>query len=236
MSALSRIARQWAERSFGVDHVSDYGIRALRTGEEAVELMQALGVPKEKALLLVETVYARPVGKAEQELGGVLLTAAILCESLGVDYDEIFERELLRVLTKPPKEMAQRNQDKLDLGLTGNVPTECTRNHLCAVEGPCNGYPRVEWHGTERMRADRMWRDPAERKRFERETGYAGRPNDVGAPRYAVSFNRWALIDLRKPLAEAARPRDEDNLDHEDTWSAKPSQEQLNKEYSVCGS
>lgn len=141
MSIMSRIAHDWAVRSFGADHVSDTKTRSIRSLEEAAEFCQAAGAPKELAIKVIETVYSRPVGKAEQELGGVLLTAAIVIESLGLDYDEILERELRRVLQKTPKHFAERNQEKIDLGL---VATTCTREHACGgpLAGPCNGFPR----------------------------------------------------------------------------------------------
>jgi hypothetical protein len=117
MSALSRIAREWAERCFGIDHVNNFAIRSLRTLEEAAEMSQAFGVSRELALKAINTVYDRPVGDPEQEMGGVLHTMNILCDAMGVEPDEIAERELRRCLKKSPEHFAKRNQEKLDLGL-----------------------------------------------------------------------------------------------------------------------
>jgi NTP pyrophosphatase (non-canonical NTP hydrolase) len=117
MSTLSRLAAEWAVRSFGAAHVSNRPLRALRIVEEAIELAQALGVPKGKIDLCTENVYKRPVGTMAQELGGVLLTTNILCASCGFEPDRMLEMELGRVLAKPPEHFAKRNQDKLDLGL-----------------------------------------------------------------------------------------------------------------------
>ncbi len=118
MKAITKIALEWATRSFGPDHVYNFSVRALRCAEEAVELAQAYKVPKEKMLELVEIVYSRPSGNPEQELGGVLLTATVLAAAHGHDPDAFFEEELRRVLRKPPEHFAKRNQDKIDLGLT----------------------------------------------------------------------------------------------------------------------
>ncbi len=117
MSALSRIAAEWAVRCFGADHYWNRAVRALRTLEEAAELAQALNVPEEKAIQCIKTVYSRPVGDAKQELGGVLLTTAILIESMNLDYNDVLECELRRVLKKDTAHFAKRNQEKIDLGL-----------------------------------------------------------------------------------------------------------------------
>lgn len=114
---LTDIAVAWAVRSFGHAHVRDFGTRSLRVAEEAVELAQAAGLPKEKLLDLVEIVYSRPVGSINQELGGVMLTTAVLSGIRGFTYQEAFEHELYRVLDKPPEHFAKRNQEKLNLGL-----------------------------------------------------------------------------------------------------------------------
>lgn len=120
MRPILRIARDWAVRCFGKEHVSDASVRSLRIAEEAVELAQSVGVAKDKMLLLVETIYSRPRGHVDQEVGGVLMTVYLFCVAiLGRDPDEVFAQELSRVLAKSPEHFAQRNQEKLDLGLKG---------------------------------------------------------------------------------------------------------------------
>lgn len=114
---LVQIAVAWARRSFGDEHVDDHGTRALRVAEEAVELAQAEGLSKEKLLRLVEVVYSRPPGYPPQELGGVMLTAAVYAGITGTTPYEAFARELYRVLEKDPTHFAKRNQEKIDLGL-----------------------------------------------------------------------------------------------------------------------
>jgi hypothetical protein len=136
---LARIGHDWALRCFGSDHVTNTPERALRCLEEAVELAQALGVPMDTAKLCVDTVYKRPVGDPDQEIGGVLHTVAILCEATDRNGAELHEREVRRVLNKPPKDYAARNQEKLDLGL--RVPPD--RNfESFQVPGPFGR----EWH------------------------------------------------------------------------------------------
>lgn len=118
MDSTTKIALDWAIRSFGDEHVYNLPIRALRCAEEAIELAQAYEIPKQKMHELVEIVYGRPVGLPQQELGGVAMTATVLAAAQGSGLDWFFERELRRVLAKPAEHFAKRNQDKIDLGLT----------------------------------------------------------------------------------------------------------------------
>ena len=117
IQGLAEIARDWAIRCFGKEHVYNNSVRALRCVEEAVELAQAYDVPLETMLKLVKTVYARPKGDPYQEIGGVLLTVCVLCASRALNVEQVLLDELRRCLEKPPKEFAQRNQDKINLGL-----------------------------------------------------------------------------------------------------------------------
>jgi hypothetical protein len=119
MKQLVQIALDWSIRSFGRAHVQDKKVRALRLAEEAIEFCQARDVPIEQMRLLIDTVYGRPVGDANQEIGGVFMTAVIAAAIEGLDPEECFLIELRRVLAKSPEHFRKRNQDKLDLGLTG---------------------------------------------------------------------------------------------------------------------
>lgn len=117
---MTRIAFEWGERCFGKSHMRDPAIRALRLAEEAVELTQACNVDKDMMHKLVDTVYSRPRGDEHQELGGVLLTASVMAHCLGYeDVPGVFEHELRRCISKNPMDFAKRNQEKLQLGLTG---------------------------------------------------------------------------------------------------------------------
>lgn len=118
MKATTRIALDWAIRSFGSDHVYNFPIRALRLAEEAVELAQALEIPKQKMIELVEMVYGRPPGSLTQELGGVAMTAEILAAAQSLSLDDFFEIELRRVLSKPTADFSKRNDEKVKLGMT----------------------------------------------------------------------------------------------------------------------
>lgn len=119
INLMSRIVHDWAMRAFGHAHVYHKPVRALRIAEEVVELAQACHVPKDELHKLIEIVYSRPVGEEEREIGSVLLTLGVFCQAFGYLIPELYERELRRVLDKPPSHFTQRNQEKIDLGLTG---------------------------------------------------------------------------------------------------------------------
>lgn len=118
-AVLTRIIVDWGERAFGREHIRDPRVRALRLAEEVVELAQALDVPEEQMARLVGAVYARPRGTAFQELGGVQVCLAVLCDALGIDPDESLVAEVRRVLSKTPEHFAERNRQKIEMGLTG---------------------------------------------------------------------------------------------------------------------
>lgn len=117
MRHLQMLASAWAIRAFGASHVVNRRLRALRLLEEAIELAQAEGVSLELAKHSVDVVYSRPVGQANTEFGGVMMTAAVYAETTGMQMDDALMVELNRVLTKPLEHFHQRNQDKIDLGL-----------------------------------------------------------------------------------------------------------------------
>jgi NTP pyrophosphatase (non-canonical NTP hydrolase) len=123
---ISSLAFQCAVRAFGRDHVGDKKVRAMRLLEEAVELAQALDVPREKLDKVLDVVYSRPKGVPEQELGGVAMTFAVICRTFGTELEWELERELDRELDRVRwqsllKHFTKRNQEKLDLGLHPNA-------------------------------------------------------------------------------------------------------------------
>jgi len=70
--------------------------RTHRFLEEALELAQANNCSREEAIDLVDYVYGRKPGDAKDEVGGVMVTLAILCHVLGWDMKEAGEVELGR--------------------------------------------------------------------------------------------------------------------------------------------
>lgn len=98
MSSFQTDVVTWAMHCFGSDSVCDPTVRAHRFLEEALELVQATGIPKSDALRLVDYVYSRPVGELEQEVGGVMVTLATYCDALGLSMDSCAVQELNRAI------------------------------------------------------------------------------------------------------------------------------------------
>lgn len=87
----------WILACFNEQIAKDTGERNERFLEEALEMVQANGLPVEAARELVEYVYNRAVGEPEQEAGGVMVTFAALCQSAGLDLVAAGEKELTRI-------------------------------------------------------------------------------------------------------------------------------------------
>jgi hypothetical protein len=98
-SFQSRVA-PWMLACFGPVIPFDKMERNHRFVEEALELVQACGMPRLHAHRLVDYVYNRPTGEPVQEVGGVMITLAALCVANAMDMAEAGEIELARIWTK----------------------------------------------------------------------------------------------------------------------------------------
>jgi len=92
--------RKWMFECFGIKISRDPVERNHRFLEESLELVQALGCTASEAHQLVDYVFGRPAGDAEQEAGGVMVTLAALCDAQNLDMTECAEAELARIWTK----------------------------------------------------------------------------------------------------------------------------------------
>lgn len=108
----------WVGRVFGQECLWDMKERSKRVGEESVELMQAVGIPKEEALKIVEYVYSRPPGVVEQELAGVGTTIQTACHAWGVGFEDVVDKELERVLSLPIEHFKNKHREKQRAGIT----------------------------------------------------------------------------------------------------------------------
>lgn len=91
----------WMDACFGEAIKCDLLERADRFTEEALELAQTMpGFSAERAHALVDYVFGRPVGERHQEVGGVMVTLAALCNPCGLFMDAEGQRELDRIWTK----------------------------------------------------------------------------------------------------------------------------------------
>lgn len=117
LKTFQKLIWNWGVAAFGPRHMTSKYERALRMLEEAMELAQACEVSKEKAMLSLDYVYARPVGDAYTELGDVLMTTLALTSNLNYDADDVLTSRFMIVTSKPFEKYAARNQEKIDAGL-----------------------------------------------------------------------------------------------------------------------
>lgn len=91
----------WMFACFGVEISGDKQERADRFIEEALELAQTMpGFDAGRAHALVDYVFSRNTGERSQEVGGVMVTLAALCNAVKINMAEAGETELARVWTK----------------------------------------------------------------------------------------------------------------------------------------
>jgi hypothetical protein len=105
---FQRRSAGWARDCFGEDIAVDRIERSDRALEEMLELYQAVGNTRARALELVRYVFSRPVGSIPQELGSVGMTLATLAEACGEDLEACAEAELARVAENIEKIRAKR--------------------------------------------------------------------------------------------------------------------------------
>lgn len=91
---------QWIVKCFGRETASDCIERNHRFLEEALELVQSCGCTRREASQLVEYVFNRPAGEVDQEVGGVLVTLAALCQAKKTSMSNCGEVELQRIWGK----------------------------------------------------------------------------------------------------------------------------------------
>lgn len=100
LNTLQKRIKEWVTNTFGEDHHTKKLERCHRFLEESLELCQACDMPKEDVLTLLEYVYNRPKGLVGQEVGGVLVTLAALCNSHNTNMSAESEIEYSRILEK----------------------------------------------------------------------------------------------------------------------------------------
>jgi hypothetical protein len=126
----------WAADCFGQTDALDREMRAYRFLEEALELVQACGCTKEAATQVLEYVFGRPAGAIEQEVGGTMVSLAVLCQAFGVGMNRCGEAELTRVLGKT-EEIRQRHASKPKFG--SQLKATCDDWIACSDRLPPHG-------------------------------------------------------------------------------------------------
>lgn len=95
--SFQRRVWNWVIDCFGRDLANNRTERNRRFLEESVELAQSLGCDKATIHQIVEYVYARDPGIPEQEVGGVMVTFAALCEANNIEMAAAGRNELSRI-------------------------------------------------------------------------------------------------------------------------------------------
>lgn len=103
----------WVNKTFG-HQLSATRKMGYRFMEEAVELVEALGMTREDVHRVVDYVFDRKSpGEPFQELGGVMVTLAVVAETNGLNMMVAAEMELSRCLKNSDK-IAAKDKKKPD--------------------------------------------------------------------------------------------------------------------------
>lgn len=95
---LQRLTVAWLRACFPGEVVRNKPERGARLIEEAAELSQVLGTPRELAHRLVDRAYDNPPGDAVQEVGGLAIVLSSAAAMLDLDVDECHQMELERLI------------------------------------------------------------------------------------------------------------------------------------------
>jgi hypothetical protein len=90
----------WMEECFGKVIPYDRTERNHWFLEEALELVRSLDCSKADALALVDCVYGRKAGNPPQEVGGVMVTLAALCNVHKINIAHEATTESIRIWNK----------------------------------------------------------------------------------------------------------------------------------------
>lgn len=100
---FQKLATAWCKSCFGEAILKDKKERSYRFLEEAIELAQACSCDEEQAHELVKYVFSRPAGVPYREIGGVMVTLAVLCETMFESMEEAGIAELARNIENTEK-------------------------------------------------------------------------------------------------------------------------------------
>ncbi len=122
MTDLDRLqarVRAWVICAFGLSVFRDRRERALRVAEEALEYLQAEGVPRIQAMDLIIRVYDRPAGDPDQELAGIGVTLLAAAAARAVRLDHLITTELDRVERPEVVERCRAKQNEKEAAGVG---------------------------------------------------------------------------------------------------------------------
>ena len=121
VSTLDRLIAKTADiimAKFGRRSLFDAHERGKRCVEEAVELAQALDVPKHEVLQIVLHVYKHKPGEIYQEMAGLGVCYLAAATALGSDVERGIDAELDRLDSIPQEKIDAKQQTKNAAGIT----------------------------------------------------------------------------------------------------------------------
>jgi hypothetical protein len=121
--SFQRRVADWMMETFSMEVTRDTAERNHRFLEESLELVQAMGCTQTEAHMLVAYVYGRPTGEPQQEVGGVMVTLAALCNAADVDSAQCADRELTRCWRNIDKIRAKQAGKPRSSPLPGSYPS-----------------------------------------------------------------------------------------------------------------
>jgi len=128
LSDYQSSVEKWCLDCFGEEIATNTLERCFRFIEEALELVQSLGVTKEQVLSSVDYTFNRPSGETTQEVGGVMVTLAALCSAGKLNLENSAIQELERIILPENIEKIRRkhfNKPKEVLSpIPGNLNNE----------------------------------------------------------------------------------------------------------------
>lgn len=103
--------RDWVIRTFGFELYQDKRERAERVAEEAVEVVQAAGLSRERMHQIVDWVYNKPPGDLQREIGGMLLPLSALASAHKIELEQAVSSEFAFASTNSLR-IARKNRIK----------------------------------------------------------------------------------------------------------------------------
>lgn len=135
----------WMLECFTPEITADKLERNDRFIEEALELVQSCGYDAARAHALVDYVFSRPVGEPSQEVGGVMVTLAALCNPHGIDMVVAAETELARILAPKVIEKIRAKQASKPTGSALPIPQPTQQPGADQVEAVEHRLDHDEW-------------------------------------------------------------------------------------------
>jgi hypothetical protein len=115
---------QWVTAVRSAAIANDLHERVKRIVEEATELAQAEGLPLEMVFRIVQRTYGRPVGKPEQEVGGIMTTLMTYCQAKGISLYMAEVAEFARALCTPYYVLKRKYEEKVRDGVAAPIGKE----------------------------------------------------------------------------------------------------------------